>query len=204
MADLADGTYKVGFVAQLEDGTVVLLNAVLTIVIAPVEPVDVDLTTVTITGSYPALDNNVVILHYGSINLGEIDLSKYSKVTVTYATPTDELAPGMTDQYNATAKRVLLLNAPSAVQEGTAFEYLPADEAIIATAHYEMSATNGAFTTVEIDLTEVDYNGQVYLSFDYRNANNEFGATAYLVWVISMKSPLATARGLFCMLLHLL
>ena len=183
MADLEDGTYKVGFVAQLEDGTVVLLNAVLTIVIAPVEPVDVDLTTVTITGSYPALDNNVVILHYGSINLGEIDLSKYSKVTVTYATPTDELAPGMTDQYNATAKRVLLLNAPSAVQEGTAFEYLPADEAIIATAHYEMSATNGAFTTVEIDLTEVDYNGQVYLSFDYRNANNEFGATAYLVWV---------------------
>ena len=37
MADLAVGTYKVGFVAQLEDGTVVLLNAVLTIVIKDVE-----------------------------------------------------------------------------------------------------------------------------------------------------------------------
>ena len=37
MADLEDGTYKVGFVAQLEDGTVVLLNAVLTIVIKDVE-----------------------------------------------------------------------------------------------------------------------------------------------------------------------
>ena len=37
MADLAAGTYKVGFVAQLEDGTVVLLNAVLTIVIKDVE-----------------------------------------------------------------------------------------------------------------------------------------------------------------------
>ena len=46
-----------------------------------------------------------------------------------------------------------------------------------------MSATAGAVTTVEIDLSEVDYNGQVYLSFDFRNANNEFGATAYLIWV---------------------
>ena len=164
---------------------------------APDNTLNVDLTTVGITGSYPNVDNptngpalgltandHVIALHYGSINLGEMDLSQYSKVTVTYATPTDELAAGMTDQYNATAKRVLLLNAPSAIQDGTAFEYLPAEGAIITTAPYEMSATNAAITTVEIDLSEVNYNGQVYLSFDFRNpTNNEFGATAYLIWV---------------------
>ncbi len=163
---------------------------------APVEPLKVDLTSVGITGSYPSVDvptngaalgltanDHVISLHYGSINLGEMDLSKYSKVTVTYATPTDTLAPGMTNEYNATAKRVLLLNTASGIQDGTAFEYLPADGAIIATAAYEMSATNAAISTVEIDLSEIDYNGQVYLSFDFRNANNEFGAIAYLIWI---------------------
>jgi hypothetical protein len=37
--------------------------------------------------------------------------------------------------------------------------------------------------TVEIDLTNVDYNGQLYLSFDFRNAENAFGALGYLVFV---------------------
>ncbi len=157
---------------------------------------DIDLTTVGITGSYPTVDvptngpalgltpdDHVIVLHYGSIDLGEMDLSRYSKVTVTYATPTDTMAPGMLDQYNATAKRVLLLNAASSIQTGTVFENLPADEAIVATATYEMSVTNAAITTVEIDLSEIDYNGQLYLSFDFRNAINEFGATSYLIWV---------------------
>ena len=164
---------------------------------APDNSLNIDLTTVVATGSYPQVDNpingpalglpadqHVITLHYGSIALGEMDLSQYSKVTVTYATPTDELAAGMADQYNATAKRVLLLNAASSIQEGTAFEYLPADGAIIASNTYEMSATNMAITTVEIDLSEINYNGQVYLSFDFRNpTNNEFGATGYLVMV---------------------
>ena len=163
---------------------------------APAEPYEVDLSTVTATGSYPQVDvpinagslglteGHVITLHYGSINLGEIDLSKYSKVTVTYATPCG-VANGqdMNAEYEATGKRVLLLNAPSAVQDGTAFEYLPADEAIITTTHYEISPVYSQIMTVEIDLTNVDYNGQVYLSFDARNANNEFGALGYLVFV---------------------
>ena len=65
-----------------------------------VEPVDIDLTTVTATGSWPTVDvpvnapalglgedQHVIALHYGSIVLGEMDLSKFSKVTVTYVTP---------------------------------------------------------------------------------------------------------------------
>ena len=163
---------------------------------APAEPVEIDLSTVTATGSYPVLDTpigpanlgltegHVYTLHYGSINLGEMDLSQFSKVTVTYATPCG-VANGqdMNAEYEATGKRVLLLNAPSAIQEGSAFELLPAEDAIITTAPYEISPVYSQIMTVEIDLTEVDYNGQVYLSFDFRNANNEFGALGYLVFV---------------------
>ena len=163
---------------------------------APAEPTIVDLTTVGITGSYPTVDvpinagslglteGHVITLHYGSINLGEMDLSQYSKVTVTYATPCG-VANGqdMNAEYEATGKRVLLLNAPSAIQEGSAFELLPAEDAIVTTAPYEISPVYSQIMTVEIDLTNVDYNGQLYLSFDFRNANNEFGALGYLVFV---------------------
>ncbi len=164
------------------------------------EPVDIDLTTVTATGSWPTVDvpvnapalglgedQHVIALHYGSIVLGEMDLSKFSKVTVTYTTPAGELnGSNFNNEYDATGKRVLLLNTLSAVQEGTAFEYLPAEDAIITTNHYDIAPTMGTVMTVEIDLTEIDYNGQVILSFDARNANNEFGAIGYLVYVIGI------------------
>ena len=163
---------------------------------APAEPTIVDLTTVGITGSYPTVDvpinagslglteGHVITLHYGSINLGEMDLSQYSKVTVTYATPCG-VANGqdMNAEYEATGKRVLLLNAPSEIQAGSAFELLPAEDAIVTTAPYEISPTYSQIMTVEIDLTNVDYNGQLYLSFDFRNADNAFGALGYLVFV---------------------
>ena len=163
---------------------------------APDNSLSIDLTTVGITGSYPTVDvpvnagslglteGHVITLHYGSINLGEMDLSQYSKVTVTYATPCG-VANGqdMNAEYEATGKRVLLLNAPSAIQEGTAFEFLPAEDAIVTTAPYEISPVYCQIMTVEIDLTNVDYNGQLYLSFDFRNADNAFGALGYLVFV---------------------
>ena len=156
-----------------------------------VEPYTVDLSTVTATGNYPTVDvpvpgsvfgtDHCFALHYGSINLGEIDLSRYSKVIVTYATPDDATVPGASDQYNMTGKRVLLLNAPSASQ-GT-FEYLPEESAIITSTQYEMSPASLTTTTVEIDLTNVTYNGTVYLTFDYRDAENGQAATGFLVWV---------------------
>ena len=93
----------------------------------------------------------------------------------------------MNAEYEATGKRVLLLNAPSAIQEGSAFEYLPAEDAIVTTAPYDISPAYSQLMTVEIDLTDVDYNGQLYLSFDFRNANNEFGALGYLVSVAGIR-----------------
>ena len=158
---------------------------------APDNSLSIDLSTVTASGNYPTVDvpvpgsvfgtDHCFALHYGSINLGEIDLSRYSKVIVTYATPDDATVPGASDQYNMTGKRVLLLNAPSASQ-GT-FEYLPEESAIITSTQYEMSPASLTTTTVEIDLTNVTYNGTVYLTFDYRDAENGQAATGFLVWV---------------------
>lgn len=171
---------------------------------APVEPDNsyrVDLGSVTVTGSYPNIytgatalfpttpavsaDAYVITLHYGSINLGEIDLSKYSKVTVTYATAADGLIADsdFKNQYEATGQRVLLLNAPSEIEGGSAFELLPAEDAIVATAHYEISNSFMEIMTVEIDLSAIDYNGPLYLSFDFRNSENAFGALGYLLSV---------------------
>ena len=202
IGDLPAGEYYVVWVPndQAMNGAEGLCRYLITVVEDPnKQPYEVDLTKVSATGSFPNVDDpvnggifgqpdlHVISLHYGSINLGELDLSKYSKVTVTYATPSGEAnGSDFTAEYEATGKRVLLLNAPSAIQDGTAFEYLPADGAVITSAHYEISETYGQITTVEIDLSDVTYNGQVYLSFDARNANNEFGALGYLVYVMGI------------------
>ena len=154
----------------------------------------IDLSAVTSSGSYPTVDNPIpgslfgaahcYALHYGSINLGEMDLSKYSKVTITYSTPDDATVPTASAEYNMTGKRVLLLNAPSAA-EGT-FEYLPEESAIITSTQYELSPASLIPTTVEIDLTEITYNGDVYLTFDFRNPNNEIAVNAYVIWVLDI------------------
>ena len=161
---------------------------------APAEPYEVDLSTVGATGNYPVVDvpvpgsvfgmDHCIALHYGSVALGEMDLSKYSKVTVTYATPDDATVPSASAEYNMTGKRVLLLNAPSAA-EGT-FEYLPEESAIITSTQYELSPASLIPTTVEIDLSEITYNGDVYLTFDFRDPNDGIAVNAYVVWVIDI------------------
>lgn len=171
---------------------------------APAQPDNsyrVDLSGVTATGSYPTVytganavfnttpavgaDGYLITLHYGSINLGEVDLSKYSKVTVTYGTAADGIIPdsNFTGEYGATQQRVLLLNAPSATDETAVFELLPAEDAIVTSAHYEISDSFMAIRTVEIDLSQINYNGQLYLTFDFRNAENALGAIGYLLTV---------------------
>ena len=154
----------------------------------------IDLSAVTSTGNYPTVDypipgslfgaDHCYALHYGSINLGEMDLSQYSKVTITYSTPDDATVPTASAEYNMTGKRVLLLNAPSAA-EGT-FEYLPEESAIITSTQYELSPASLIPTTVEIDLSEITYNGDVYLTFDFRDPNNGVAVNAYVVWVIGI------------------
>lgn len=156
----------------------------------------VDLGTVTATGSYPTVDvpvpgslfnrDHCISLHYGTITLGEMDFSKYNKVTVTYATPVGELnGANFNDEYNATGKRVLLINTPSGVDGG--FEVLPAEDAIIAYNTYNMSGSTNEIMTVEIDLSEVTYTGETYLTFDFRNPENGLGARGYLIYITGIR-----------------
>ena len=197
--DLAAGEHTIALVAKDADGNEEAFAEFKLVKID--NSLKVDLSNVSANGSYPTIytgantpfnsnpaigaDEYMVILHYGSINLGEIDLSQYSKVTVTYATAADGLIPDsdFSLQYAATQQRVLLLNAPSEIEAGSAFELLPADDAIVASAHYDISATFFETKTVEIDLSEIDYNGALYLSFDFRNSENAFGALGYLLGV---------------------
>ena len=80
----------------------------------------------------------------------------------------------------------MLLSTASGIQAGTAFENLPEADAIIASANYEQSEASLVLRTVEIDLSTVEYNGQVYLTFDFRNDAGAFGYIANLIVVTSI------------------
>ncbi len=96
------------------------------------------------------------LLHQGSIYLGEIDLSKYSKVVIYWGC---DNSPATIERYEANANnRIMLLNAEM-VNVTT-----PADGTIIAGSTYELKGW--AVTPIEIDLTGIDYNGPVYVAID--------------------------------------
>ncbi len=96
------------------------------------------------------------LLHQGSIYLGEIDLSKYSKVVIYWGCDNSD---DTINHYNANANnRIMLLNAEM-VNVTT-----PADGTIIAGVTYELKGW--AVTPIEIDLTGIDYNGPVYVAID--------------------------------------
>ena len=99
---------------------------------------------------------SAALLHQGSIALGEVDLSKYSKVVVMWGCDNSQVT---IDHYNANANnRIMLLNA---VMDGV---MSPAAETIIAGGTYELKGW--AVTAFEIDLTGIDYNGPVWLAID--------------------------------------
>ena len=99
---------------------------------------------------------SAALLHQGSIALGEVDLSKYSKVVVMWGCDNSQVT---IDHYNANANnRIMLLNA---VMDGV---MSPAEETIIAGGTYELGGW--AVQAFEIDLTGVDYNGPVYVAID--------------------------------------
>ena len=102
--------------------------------------------------------DRAALLHQGSIGLGEIDLSLYSKVIVTYTTDASEYTQSHYE--NNPQNRFLLLNADSSMV------YSPAQSKIVAETTYSLPWSSWQLTTMEIDLTNVDYNGPVYLSWD--------------------------------------
>ena len=96
------------------------------------------------------------LLHQGSIGIGEIDLSQYSKVVVYYGMDNSDLTWG---HYNANENnRIMLVTADTHMTNS------PADGTIIAGAVYE--PCGWALHAFEIDLTGVDYNGPVFVTYD--------------------------------------
>ena len=100
--------------------------------------------------------DSAALLHQGSIALGNIDLSKYSKVVVMWGCDNSQVT---IDHYNANANnRIMLLNAEMSMVMS------PAAETIIAGGTYELKGWK--VTAFEIDLTGIDYNGPVWLAID--------------------------------------
>ena len=123
----------------------------------------------------PAIEDGVKIplIYQGALHLGSIDLSKYSKVTVTYAT---SASPATIADYETTKKRAMLVNTD------TKGDLSPFDEFVVASAIYTIPATTWMLTTVEIDLTNVDYSGDVYLTFDFTDGVNLYHAVTGVVF----------------------
>ena len=123
----------------------------------------------------PAIKDGVKIplVYQGAIYLGELDLSNYKKVTVTYAT---SAAPGTVADYETTQKRAMLSRNDS---KGL---LSPEEGAIVASAVYTIPASTWMLTTVEIDLTNVDYSGELYLTFDFTEGVNLYHAVTGVVF----------------------
>ena len=100
--------------------------------------------------------DSAALLHQGSIALGEIDLSKYSKVVIMWGSDNGD---GTKDLYAKNEhNRFALVNADKNMVMS------PAEDTIIAAATYELHGW--AIAPFEIDLTGIDYNGPVFLTHD--------------------------------------
>jgi hypothetical protein len=96
------------------------------------------------------------LLHQGAVGIGEIDLSKYSKVIVKYGIDGTQVT---IDKHTANGtNRIMLTNVDTHMTNS------PANENVIASVDYTPSGW--ALTAIEIDLTAVDYNGPVFLTWD--------------------------------------
>ena len=100
--------------------------------------------------------SSAALLHQGSIALGEIDLSKYSKVVIMWGSDNGD---GTQDLYAKNEhNRFALVNADKNMVMS------PAEDTIVAAATYELHGW--AVAPIEIDLTGIDYNGPLYLIHD--------------------------------------
>ena len=169
VADLARGAHNIGFLAKLADGTVVLLRTEITIVTPTnYENLNVPQDQWVITGHREGIQNSSdgmvaaggvesgALLHQGSIALGEIDLSKYSKVVIYWGS---DAGDGTKALYAANEhNRFALVNADKNMKMS------PDEETIIVAETYELHGW--AVQALEIDLTGIDYNGPVFLTHD--------------------------------------
>jgi hypothetical protein len=96
------------------------------------------------------------LLYQGAIYVGELDLSKFSKVIIYNGT---DAGPITQNHYNYNANNRFILS-----KVDTEWTMSPAEKDIIASATYSLHGW--AVEPFVIDLTDIDYNGPVYVTWD--------------------------------------
>ena len=96
------------------------------------------------------------LLHQGYIALGDINLAEMSKVVIYFGVDGSQVT---IDHYNANpANRIILTSADQAMTNS------PTEDVVLASTTY--TELGWAVHAVEIDLTGVDYNGPVFVTYD--------------------------------------
>ena len=96
------------------------------------------------------------LLHQGSVGVGLIDLSKYSKVIIYVGVDNSKVTM---DHHAANANNRIMLTSVD-----TNMTMSPAQDKVIASTDY--TPMGWKVTPIEIDLTGVDYEGPVYVTYD--------------------------------------
>ncbi|MBP3665564.1 MAG: hypothetical protein J6K29_00790, partial [Clostridia bacterium] len=95
------------------------------------------------------------LLHQGSVGLGELDLSKYSKVIIKYGI---DNGPTTIEKHTANGtNRIMLTTADNNMTMTPGGDVL---------AYVDYTPNGWSLMSIEIDLTAVDYNGNVFLTWD--------------------------------------
>lgn len=99
--------------------------------------------------------DSAALLHQGSIALGELDLSKYSKVIIKYGI---DNGPDTIKKHTANGtNRIMLTTADNNMTMTPGGDVL---------AYVDYTPNGWSLMSIEIDLTAVDYNGNVFLTWD--------------------------------------
>ena len=96
------------------------------------------------------------LLHQGSVGIGELNLAQFSKMIIYYGVDNSQVT---LDHWAASANNRFMITSAD-----THLTNSPAEETIVASVDYQ--PTGWALTAIEIDLTGVDYNGPVFVSYD--------------------------------------
>ena len=167
------GSRTLRVIARAEDGyEEVLVKIVMDKAIDPNAPFTVPFEAWTVSGHspqiidqsqpslYPMIQAGGIeqgaLLHQGSVGIGEYDLSQYSKIIVYYGIDASQVT---VDNYNANANnRIMITNTDTNLLNS------PEEYAIVASTVYTL--TSWQVVPIEIDLSDVDYNGPVFISYD--------------------------------------
>ena len=103
---------------------------------------------------------NVAVLYAGTISMGEIDLSKYTKVVITY---TSDAGDATQANYAANGNNRVMLLSDTYTNDRS-----PADESIIvASTDHVLAYQSWGFVSATIDLTDVNTTTDLYLGVDF-------------------------------------